>query len=470
MRILLSLVIVLLGTTALASPMRWDLDNVSFDDGTTASGYIVVDPATEEVLEVDVHTENGSFPGVRRGAHYLQPSSYIYDTAGTGPSAIPSLSITLEREFRFGYTYANEFSFTLANPAPLDTAGTASIGMDLTGQPAIETSCGFDAYYGTDCIENHTGERNANGTLNGYPYVPTVVYLEDNRSSFWLGGGSNGTFNYPYAPEAPFADFSERGLSSYLRSGSLYANSSVSAVSQNGSNGRTGGTFDVVFYLTAPTEITMTGGVSASNEEYGRGSGEVALYSGNEIDSDNEVFRAYATTDFSDYDSETINFTQILPAGQYRLYGEATAYYQIGFGGFNFEATFTKAGPVGRDRTDSDGDWLTDDREILTYGTNPNKADTDDDGFFDFEELYYGFDPLDPLDTTIDSDGDDLSDAAEIIHHKTDPDNRDTDGDWLRDGPEITRFGTDPNNPDTDGDGMFDFTELWQGRDPLTPD
>jgi hypothetical protein len=28
----------------------------------TATGYIVVDPATEEILEVDVYTENGLIP------------------------------------------------------------------------------------------------------------------------------------------------------------------------------------------------------------------------------------------------------------------------------------------------------------------------------------------------------------------------------------------------------------------------
>jgi len=56
------------------------------------------------------------------------------------------------------------------------------------------------------------------------------------------------------------------------------------------------------------------------------------------------------------YDSEDINFTQILPAVQYRLFGASRAYYQIAFGNFSFEAAFTKAGAVRVYRTDSDGD------------------------------------------------------------------------------------------------------------------
>jgi hypothetical protein len=471
MKLFFSLIFVLFGTSALASPMRWDLDNVSFDDGTSATGYIVVDPATEEILEVDLHTEAAAYPSVRRGGHYLMPASYVYDTAGVGPLGIPSLSILLQTETRVGgTTYANEFAFTLANPAPLDLAGTTSLGIDLTGEAATESSCGFQPYYGTDCIETLSAERQASGALNGYPYVPTAIYVEDNRSSFFLGGGSNGTFNNSYSPEAPFADFSERGLTSYLRSGTLYAFGGASAVSEGGSNGRSGGTFDVTFYLTAPTEITMTGRVSANNELYGRGSGEVALYSGNDIDSDNQIFRAYASTNNSDYESEDIDFTQILPAGQYRLFGEAQAYYQIGYGSFSVEATFTKAGPVGLNDADSDGDWLRDEWEVVTYGTNPNKADTDDDGFEDFEELFYGFDPLDPLDTTVDGDGDGVSDAAEIIRYRTDPEHRDSDRDWIRDGLEILTYGTNPNEPDTDGDGVFDFQELLQGTDPNTPE
>jgi hypothetical protein len=216
----------------------------------------------------------------------------------------------------------------------------------------------------------------------------------------------------------------------------------------------------------------MTGYVSGNDEEYGSGSGEVILYSGSELDPDNQLYRIYASSYDSSYGYgyEDVDFTQVLPAGQYRLWGEAKAYYQIGNGGFLIEASLNKVGPSGLNRTDSDGDWLRDEYEIMQFGTNPNSADTDIDGFNDFEELFYGFDPLDSNDTSVDSDGDYLTDAAEVIWYKTNPRNDDTDGDWLRDGLEISWFATNPLNPDTDGDGTWDFHELWLNRDPNVPD
>lgn len=49
--------------------------------------------------------------------------------------------------------------------------------------------------------------------------------------------------------------------------------------------------------------------------------------------------------------------------------------------------------------TDTDKDGLPDARERI-LGTNPNKADTDGDGYSDGEEvLKYGSDPLDPKST-----------------------------------------------------------------------
>ncbi len=44
---------------------------------------------------------------------------------------------------------------------------------------------------------------------------------------------------------------------------------------------------------------------------------------------------------------------------------------------------------------DSDADGLTDDEERIV-GTDPNKADTDDDGYLDLAELKSGYDPLVP--------------------------------------------------------------------------
>ncbi|MFH0853259.1 MAG: hypothetical protein V1853_02535 [bacterium] len=58
---------------------------------------------------------------------------------------------------------------------------------------------------------------------------------------------------------------------------------------------------------------------------------------------------------------------------------------------------------------DADGDNLTDSQETA-YGTNPDKADTDDDGLNDFREIFiYNTDPLDE-----DSDGDTYLDGEEV--------------------------------------------------------
>ena len=51
----------------------------------------------------------------------------------------------------------------------------------------------------------------------------------------------------------------------------------------------------------------------------------------------------------------------------------------------------------GPDERDPDGDGLTSYEEIVLYGTNPNIADTDGDGFLDGYEVLTGHSPLDPL-------------------------------------------------------------------------
>ncbi len=115
---------------------------------------------------------------------------------------------------------------------------------------------------------------------------------------------------------------------------------------------------------------------------------------------------------------------------------------------------------------DSDGDGLTDDKEIPVdqggTGTDPNNPDTDGDGLFDGFEIEIGTDPNNP-----DTDGDGLSDGDEVLTHKTDPLKSDTDNDGLNDGDEINTIGTDPLNPDTDSDGVTDGLEV---RGAITKD
>ncbi len=114
---------------------------------------------------------------------------------------------------------------------------------------------------------------------------------------------------------------------------------------------------------------------------------------------------------------------------------------------------------------DSDGDGLTDDKEVSIdqggTGTDPNNPDTDGDGLFDGFEVEIGTDPNNP-----DTDGDGLSDGDEVLKYKTDPLKEDTDDDGLNDGDEV-KIGTDPLNPDTDADGVVDGLEV---KGALTPD
>jgi hypothetical protein len=96
---------------------------------------------------------------------------------------------------------------------------------------------------------------------------------------------------------------------------------------------------------------------------------------------------------------------------------------------------------------DPDSDGISTQDEINIYKTNPDKADTDGDGFSDWLELNKGFSPINKNKITLkkaDSDKDGLSDEMEL------------------------RFHTDLSNPDTDGDGKKDGKEIADGYSPLT--
>jgi hypothetical protein len=139
----------------------------------------------------------------------------------------------------------------------------------------------------------------------------------------------------------------------------------------------------------------------------------------------------------------------------------------------------TGSGPASF-QNDSDGDGLLDSNESA-LGTNPNDADSDDDGIADGAEVgpnvsapldHDGDGIIDALDATnndpctpasnnaaclaFDSDGDGLTNAQEGALG-TNRGNADTDGDGVNDGAEV---GGDVNSPlDTDGDGVGNALE-----------
>lgn len=127
------------------------------------------------------------------------------------------------------------------------------------------------------------------------------------------------------------------------------------------------------------------------------------------------------------------------------------------------------------DMSDADGDKLPAYYEGL-FGTDPDKADTDEDGLSDYDELLTYF--SDPL--KADTDGNGKPDAEEDydsdgltlkqeLELGTDPFNADSDDDGISDGDEISA-GTDPLKDDSDEDGLKDGAEVEAGLDPAKAD
>jgi hypothetical protein len=120
------------------------------------------------------------------------------------------------------------------------------------------------------------------------------------------------------------------------------------------------------------------------------------------------------------------------------------------------------------DPNDLDNDGLLNDDEA-TYGTDPNDADSDNDGLNDGDEVNtHGTDPLEA-----DTDGGGVEDGDEIDAgtnpNDANDDEADSDGDGLTDDDEEDVYGTDPDDEDTDGDGVNDGDEVATGTDPLDP-
>ena len=132
--------------------------------------------------------------------------------------------------------------------------------------------------------------------------------------------------------------------------------------------------------------------------------------------------------------------------------------------------------PTDPNDADSDDDGLLDGEEVLEgsdgFVTNPWSVDTDADFMSDAYEvannLLGGLDPTDPSDSDFgaDLDGDGIDNYDEFFAG-TRADKADTDEDGLGDGVEngsgvwegAGATGTDPLHPDSDGDGLMDGEE-----------
>lgn len=139
------------------------------------------------------------------------------------------------------------------------------------------------------------------------------------------------------------------------------------------------------------------------------------------------------------------------------------------------------------DTPDTDADNLTDGEEE-TAGTDPTNPDTDSDGVNDFDDDA-PLDPTNDSDNDGIGNIDEVNGAQNPFHaghvpgetpggvpgQPTDPNLADSDNDGIVDGEEVNfpsdtnGFLTDPNNDDTDGDTFSDGQEVALGSDPTNP-
>jgi hypothetical protein len=140
---------------------------------------------------------------------------------------------------------------------------------------------------------------------------------------------------------------------------------------------------------------------------------------------------------------------------------------------------FNPLDPSDGNESDSDGDGMPNKFE-LHWGLNPHDAsdaaaDGDADGLSNLQEFELVYNPTDAksgstqiLDGNADKDDDGISNIAEIHTIGTDPGKADTDEDALNDKAEIDA-GYDPLDPDMDDDGLLDGDEVAYGLNPTDP-
>lgn len=153
----------------------------------------------------------------------------------------------------------------------------------------------------------------------------------------------------------------------------------------------------------------------------------------------------------------TYSYVMTLPAGS-NSYRFKTQDVENGFDETGATSVFVVSSVVGA--IDSDGDGLSDDIEEAIC-TDPNDADTDDDGILDgAEEINFNgiieIGETDPCNS--DTDGDGIQDGTELGYTVDTVNEQYTDLDiFIPDADPVSK--TDPTNPDSDNDGYLDGLE-----------
>ena len=136
-----------------------------------------------------------------------------------------------------------------------------------------------------------------------------------------------------------------------------------------------------------------------------------------------------------------------------------------GVDGLNVDHTFKRGGVYTIILKVFDGEEYSDEVSVIVKVTEPPEPDDgDDDGILDEWERRYGLDPTDPSDAILDFDEDGLTNFQEFEYYKLydvdlNPRNPDSDGDGYYDGEEVN-YGFDPMDRESHPTPEMESTRL----------